>query len=322
MLSRIINKCECFTIQVSELQDRNRLDFSVLKPLKLFSKPNWLSVLHPRMMQADPFLFVNNDTLYLFFEEMLFERGLGVIKMISTTDLIHWTAPLQITHEPKTHFSYPFIFENNGSIYMMPETGCDHNIRLYRATDNSLSNFVRDKTIVSRDNIDEINSITFDFADSCILHHKEKYYLFTSIYKDNTYYLHLYVSDRFDGNYTQHPCSPIAIGNDTARCGGAIFSIDNILLRPCQDCTKVYGGQLHLRQIKELTPTSYIEEECRNNIIPQEIPFFREGGHHLNIVDFKGKTIIAMDARFTTSFLIERIRYKLWRKTIGRLSKR
>lgn len=314
MLNRIINPCECFTIQVSELKVGQYFDIANRKVIKHFYRPNWLSILHPPIMQADPFLFVHQNRLFLFFEEMLFERGLGVIKMTSTKDLAHWTDPVQITNEPSTHFSYPYVFENKGEIYMMPETGCDHNIRLYRALDNTLTKFIQDKIILQRNEPKEINSITFDFADSCIFPHNSKYYLFTSIFKDNEYSLLLYISDNFDGEYTLHPCSPIAIGNDIARCGGSIIGWNDMILRPCQDCTAVYGGQLHLMQIKELTPTTYVEEKFFSNVIPQKESFFREGGHHLNIAEFNGKLIVAMDTRFTTSFFLERIRYKLVRR--------
>ena len=48
--------------------------------------------LTPKTILADPFLFVNNDKLHLFFEDKQYMRN-GVISMISTSDLITWSKP-------------------------------------------------------------------------------------------------------------------------------------------------------------------------------------------------------------------------------------
>lgn len=312
MFRKFIKPCECFTIQVSEAKTLiNLRELYNRTIIKEFSRPNWMSINHPPMMQADPFLFVHNGSLHLFYEEMLLDRGLGVIKKTSTTDLKNWSKPITITHEPECHFSYPFVFEHNGTVYMMPETGCDHNIRLYKAADDTLTKFNYYKTIIQRQDEKEVKSITFDFADSCLFIHENIYYLFTSIYENNSYKLFIYYSDKFDGLFSEHPNNPVVTGNKYARCGGSIFSVDNAIFRPCQDCTKVYGGQLHLMRIKELTPTSYIEDEYLTNIIPSDEKFFKEGGHHINMTNYKGKIVIAMDARFTTTFLAERARLKI-----------
>ena len=43
--------------------------------------------------------------------------------MVSTDDLKHWTKPISILNDEGTHFSFPYVFEDNGSVYMIPETG-------------------------------------------------------------------------------------------------------------------------------------------------------------------------------------------------------
>lgn len=306
-----LNKCECFAYQIGVPKNGSIFKPEDFKVILSATQPGWKSVNHPPIMQADPFLFVKDGKLFLFYEELLFEKGLGIIKMISTRDLINWTDPIQITHEEKTHFSYPFVFDHDGEVYMMPETGCDHNIRLYKATDSSLTKFEYFTTILTRECHQQHLDITYDYADSCIYQHNNKYYLFTSIYKGDNYILELYVSDEFDRGYTLHPCSPIDTGNRTARCGGAVFNYQGKIFRPCQDCMKTYGGQIHIMEIEELSPTAYVEKEMVTDLIPQRKKFFREGGHHFNPIKFGDQFIIAMDARFTTSFLLERIRYKI-----------
>lgn len=201
--------CECFTIDVSVQKNKPFVEREKRSILR-FKQSRWWSLFSPSIMKADPFLFVKNDKLFLFYEEMPIGGELGVIKMTSTKDLNHWTRPTLITHEPKCHFSYPWVFEENGEVYMMPETGCDHNIRLYKAANEELTVFEQYKIILERKNTD---GIKYDFADSCIHKKDDTYYLFTSYLKDDIYYLELYSSNKLDGGYKLHPCSPICKGN-------------------------------------------------------------------------------------------------------------
>ena len=150
--------------------------------------------------------------------------------MIFSKDLIHWTKPVVITHEPDCHFSYPFVFEDNGQVYMMPETGDQHNIRLYKADNDELTSFSLYRIIMKRDEIP--SDMVYDFADSCIHKKDGKYYLFTSIKTVEQYYLYLYMADNLEGPYTEHPCSPIVTGDSCDRPGRHL-SIATIRVHSC-----------------------------------------------------------------------------------------
>ena len=241
---------------------------------------------------------------------MCIGRGLGVIKHVYTDDLSVWSKPELITHEPECHFSYPFVFEDNGSVYMMPETGCDHNIRLYKAVDDSLSEFVRYKVILEREQ-EKWASIKYDFADSCVYKKDGLYYLFTSYFDGANYYLELYVADALEGPYTLHKDSPVCTGTKFARCAGSLIEKDGQLYRPAQDCSTVYGGQVHLLRIDTLSPTAYKEGVVKENVLPQELSLYTEGGHQLNFAEFGGHTVVATDARYLCSFFLERMRLRL-----------
>ena len=302
-----MTNCECFTLDVS-IQKKE--PFIEIDKQSIFNYPKrkFWNMFHPAIMRADPFLFVHNERLFLFYEEMLLGKGLGYINMISTADLKKWTKPTCVIHEPQSHFSYPFVFKENDNVFIMPETGGDHNIRLYKAENEYLTKFKLHNTVLNRYALP--NNIRFDFADSCIYKKNDVYYLFTSYCDDKTYYLQLFISNYFDKGYKEHPNSPIAISNKYGRCAGSIIEVNKHIYRPAQDCENVYGGQIHLMEIDELSPTAYKEHVVKHNIIPQQLKFYKEGGHHINFAKFKGNTIIATDARFTTSFLFERIRLK------------
>ena len=299
----------CFTIDVS-IQEGMPFLAKERRSIVRMSQSHWYSLFYPPMMQADPFLFVKGDKLYLFYEYMPIGKGLGVIKMTCTKDFEHWSKPVQITHEPECHFSYPWVFEEDGIVYMMPETGCDHNIRLYRAVNDELTEWVMESIILERE-LEAQKGIKFDYADSCIHKKDGDYYLFTSYLKNDEYFLELYTSDNLKGPYTYHPVSPICTGNKYGRCAGSLIEAYGKLYRPAQDCMTVYGGQTHIMEIDELTPTTYKEHVVKENIMPQDENFYRGGGHQINFAKFKGKTIVATDAGYGTSFFLERIRIKI-----------
>jgi len=301
---------ECFTASIAaQKKAAPELDPNS-HTIYAFRRSKWFSLGNPLVMQADPFLFVHNDTLFVFYEQLRLSDECGKIMMISTKDLKSFTKPVQITNEPDCHFSYPFVFEDNGNVYMMPETGCDFNIRLYRATDSTLTKFEPYKVILSRTDTEK-NSVTFDLADSCIHKKEGTYYLFTSYYVDNTYFLELYQSDKLRGPYTKHPSSPICKGNKYGRCGGCIIESDGHLFRPAQDCGPQYGDQVHLLEIDKLSPEEYSEHSVRDNVLPKNQRKYKVGGHHLTFAEFKGQTIVATDSKHYCTLIVVRILSKL-----------
>ena len=299
----------CFTIDVS-IQTGRPFLHSNRECILRMPRSHWYSIFHPPMMQADPFLFVRDDTLYLFYEYMPIGKGLGVIMVRSTKDLKCWSKPVQITNEPECHFSYPYVFEEDGVIYMIPETGCEHNIRLYKAINDDLTEWILDKILLERP-LTSQEFIKYDYADSCIYKKNNKYFLFTSYFKNNEYFLELYVADSLKGPYKSHPSSPLCRGNKFGRNAGSLIDVNGNLYRPTQDCWTTYGRQVHLMQIDELNPMTYSEHVVKENLLPEDEWFYRNGGHHINFAEFLGKTIVAADAGYTTSFFLERVRIKL-----------
>lgn len=302
-----MTKSECFSIDISVLNGKDILNGQTKHSVFRFPKRTALSLFHPAIMIADPFLLVKNGIVHLFYEEMLLGKGLGCIKTIFSDDLIHWSKPKTIISVPNRHFSYPFVFEHEDKVFIMPESGDTHNICLYKADDKSLTSFSFYKEVIKREKLP--TNLVYDFADSCIYEKDNIFYLFTSYCDDKTYYLELYTSNRFDGDYKLHPQSPICISNKYGRCGGNLIESGNRIYRPAQDCEIVYGGQLHLMEIDEITPNSYREHLEKENFFSQNKgSIYREGGHHINMTRFGDSFLIATDFRFTTSFLLERAR--------------
>ena len=284
-MGNIFKRHECFGIDVSVV-DR-RLDMiSKRRTVRRLDAGTILDLHDPKLINADPFLFVHKDRLFLFYEETTFRRPEGKIMMVSTTDLLNWTKPIQITHEDNVHFSFPYVFEDDGDVYMIPETGWVGEIRLYKAQNNDLSKFELDSVLMRR--MEKNEQIIFDFADNVLYKKDDIYYLFTSIFDSKGYQLQLYTSLSLRGPFVSHPCSPICHNLEFGRNAGSLIQCDSGLYRPAQDCSQTYGGQVNVMEITRLTPDEYEEKLVVKYILPSSESFYRQGGHQLNYVDYNG----------------------------------
>lgn len=87
-----------------------------------------------RYWVADPFVFERDGETYIFAELFDYLRRRGVIgysKLKANGSFSSWK---EIIVEPY-HMSYPQIFEHDGEIYIVPETGSGHTLDMYRAVD-------------------------------------------------------------------------------------------------------------------------------------------------------------------------------------------
>lgn len=252
-------------------------------PIKGLWKPK------PVLFQADSFLFVKGNELFLFYELQHWDDP-GRIAMIKTKDLRTWTEP-QIVLKESFHLSFPYVFEDHGNIYMVPESQESDSVRLYKANDN-LTHFDFVRTLLYQERKDGIH---YNFNDSHIYHKNGKYYLFTSYQKDWMYYQELFISDDLlNGKFIKHPCSPICTSNEFGRNGGSLIQCGDKLLRVTQDCHQNYGDNISLMEITLLNDKAYQEQLFKQNVFPQN-SIFIDGGHQLNITRFKGKYIYATD---------------------------
>ena len=243
----------------------------------------------PLRFQADPFLFVKGNELYLFYELQYWDNP-GYIVMSKTTDLRHWTIPQVVLKEPY-HLSFPFVFEDHGDIYMIPESQESDSIRLYKAN-HDLTSFTFVRTLLSQKRDYRIN---FSFNDSHIYKKDRRYYLFTSYQKDWMYYQELYMADDLlKGEFIRHPQSPICESNEFGRNGGSLIDYKGTLLRVTQDCHKDYGDNISLKEIIKLDDKYYEERLYLRNVFPRN-SIFVDGGHQLNIVQFNGRYVYATD---------------------------
>ena len=300
---------ECFGIDISIQKDSPLIEKNKKTILQILPSSN-LSFTNPVKIEADPFLFVYNDRLFLFYEDQTYFNKGGNINMVSTDDLSHWTKPIPILDDEGTHFSFPYVFEDNGNVYMIPETGWSGTIRLYKADDDSLTKFSFVKNLFERDKRPE--GVIFDYADNVLYKKEEVYYLFTSLLDEKGYYLQLYIASSLEGPYKLHPSTPLQHNKKYGRNGGSLIESKGKLFRVAQDCSETYGGDIHLMEITDLSPVSYSETLYAENLMPKDLSFYKLGGHQLNFANFRGNIIVATDAKKDRCFYF----LKPWHKLI------
>lgn len=292
IINRFFKKNEDFGIA---LYESDRFSFDYIQNMHLILKRDIDSVWwkwKPLLTQADPFLFVKDDTLYLFFEKVYAgKREWGRIAMMKTKDLAHWTEPIDVL-SLSYHLSFPFVFEDNGEVYMIPESNEADAVCLYRANDD-LTEFTFVRNLVEQP---RTKDICFNYCDSHLLKKDGIYFLFTSVSYNWKYDLELfYTDDLLNGQFQKHPMSPVCQGNEYGRCGGSIIHLDEHFYRITQDCHTRYGENVSVMKIENLSSQNYRESLFKRNIFKTGSDLYRDGVHQLNIVKFRNKYIYAAD---------------------------
>lgn len=199
---------------------------------------------------ADPFIWIHENKYFIFFEEKFTEKY-GHISCIELDNDFNILSN-EIVLERPYHLSYPFIFEHDGELYMIPESGMNRAVEVYRCT-----KFPNQWELV-RTLLSGIYAV-----DATLFENMGKWWLFVNIAREggNTVdTLFLFYSDHpLSEHWIPHPENPIVQDIRSARSAGRIFFRDGNIIRPSQDSSKRYGYALNFNRIIELTETSYTE---------------------------------------------------------------
>lgn len=198
------------------------------------------------MWAADPFLIEKEDELYIFAELFSLLEWKG--KIGYCVFYKGKFSPWKIIFDEAPHYSYPYVFEYNNEIYMMPETGSLKEIAIYKAV-NFPTEWKKEKVLFCGNRM----------VDSIFLS-KEKIlsYKMVGNFKNQLVYI-----KKEDENWVVEKSE--ADSNETKRPGGKIFDFEKTRVRPAQDGRKLYGGSL-----KFLCVDEEIEKEI-GELKPEEI---------------------------------------------------
>ena len=226
----------------------------------------------PARFVADPFMIERDRQFHLFFEILNTKRNMGEIGHAVSDDLKTWRYTRVVLRE-RFHLSYPYVFENDGEIYMIPECAKSKSVRLYRAT--SFPNDWRPVSTLLRGDKREV-----PLLDPSVVFYDSHWYLFSYMRKVNN--LHLYVAESLTGPWKEHPASPVFRNSDHfARPCGRVIKDGTVLYRYAQDGQPRYGSKAWSFRITELTPKTYREEPVSETPVIQEgVDIWNNKGMH------------------------------------------
>src|SRR5689334_2345850 len=202
----------------------------------------------PAAFVADPFM-IRVNSWFMFFEVLRNDRPIGEIGLASSDDGLRWKYE-QIVLREDFHLSYPYVFEWENAIYMIPETLGANAVCLYEADEFPTRWSLKTKLIEGQ------------CADPSIFRFNDLWWLFlcSTPYQHDT--LWLYFAEQLTGPWREHPRSPIVRADmRRARPAGRVITLNDKLIRFAQDCVPRYGSRVRAFDVLELTTTNYTEVE-------------------------------------------------------------
>ena len=209
---------------------------------------------------ADPHLIQKDGNTHVFFEELHLKENKGRIASAVLTSNGFEQAPVTVLKESH-HLSYPFVFEHENTVYMIPETASMRTISLYKAS-------VFPTAWEYMGNLME----NIDAADSTLYKHNGVWWLFTNGMShpnvdERDQLLLFYSDDLLGAQWHAHPLNPVVTGVDRARMAGNLYTRQGELFRPSQYGANRYGFGVNISRITQLSKTDY-QETAIERLVP------------------------------------------------------
>lgn len=201
---------------------------------------------------ADPHVIERDGRYFIFIEELLYATNRGHIAVIEMDREGRYSAPQPVLERPY-HLSYPFVFEHEGTLYMVPESAQNSTIELYRCVEFPHRwEFVHNLMAGVK------------AYDTTLTFHDGRWWLFANMVEvrgaSSWDELFVFWADSpLSTQWTPHPANPVVSDCKQARPAGRLFWHQGQLYRPSQNCALRYGYGFNFARIDELTETAYRE---------------------------------------------------------------
>lgn len=288
-LKRLVNKLSLYKQWVLLKTEQSSTNgFSKINQAKLLYAPS-------KGFAADPCLVEEKGEQYVFFEEYLEDKKRGRIVCARLADLERLGNETKLIPvlEKDYHLSYPFVFKEADTWYLVPESAENGSLDLYRCTQFP-------------DHWEFVKSLLthIDAYDGTLHQYAGRWWIFVNIRphisSSPNELLYLFSADSlFAEQWQAHPANPIVNHADKARPAGALFEKDGVIYRPSQNCAGSYGRSLNLNAIIEWNEHTYKEIS-----VAQCIPKGQTSLEGMHSISCLGNTIIS-DGIYTR---------KRWRK--------
>ncbi|WP_338696893.1 hypothetical protein V5279_10045 [Bradyrhizobium sp. 26S5] len=199
---------------------------------------------------ADPFPFSHHGQDFIFVEQYSYRKKRGCIAVARVTPDGTTSAPRIVLEEPH-HLSYPFVFERDGQIWMIPESGEASNVCLYRAIEFPYR-WTREACPIDR----------VEAYDCTPLFRNGRSWFFVTPrrWRSSAWdVLEVYHAEGLTGTWVPHAANPILIDASLSRPAGAFIEHGGQILRPVQNCSRGYGDAITLCRIDALGPSEFAQ---------------------------------------------------------------
>jgi len=229
---------------IRSLDGRNPLEsISKLVPMRQPKDAFW----------ADPFPVCTDEGCVIFVEEAKHSDRRGRIAVLRVDEEGRCIEHLMALERP-FHMSYPFVFRYDGEFYMIPQSGNNGQVEVFRCVEFP-ADWEYHSTILSGEK----------FSDATLLEHNGKWWLFTTPGTKETLPLDdllVFHSRTPFGPWLPHKLNPVISDARHARPAGRPFVMDGKLLRPAQDCSYgKYGRAITIREIVTLSEDEFEERD-------------------------------------------------------------
>jgi len=201
---------------------------------------------------ADPHVIERNGHYYIFIEELLYKSNKVHISVIKMDKSGKYESPHIVLERPY-HLSYPFIFEYEGQLYMVPESAQNNTIELYRCTD------FPGKWEFVHNLMEGVKAY-----DATLSFHEGRWWMFVNMVEvqgaSSWDELFVFSADSpLSQSWTPHLKNPVVSDCKRARPAGATFVVDGQLYRPSQNCSVKYGYGFNFGKVEQLDDHGFSE---------------------------------------------------------------
>ncbi|WP_241651020.1 glucosamine inositolphosphorylceramide transferase family protein [Rosenbergiella nectarea] len=232
----------------------------------------WIGADKSLCFLADPFGLWREGKLYLFAEAYDYRTRRGHIEAF-VLDKDFTVLEKRVVLKEDWHLSYPYVFEAEGEIWMLPEGYKSGRLTLYKAVEFPWRWQAEPR---------------FSFPDAAIdatpYFHDGRWWMFYTppapkAARTNT--LKLATADHLFGPWNDVPVQTLREDIHGARMGGTPFILDGKLVLPTQDCSRTYGGALQLLSLPDSSLAHPSLSQARRIEAPSSHAPFNNGLHTL-----------------------------------------
>lgn len=222
---------------------------------------------------ADPFPLKNGtDGLTILAEEFEYSKNRGRVVSINFDEKDGFSEPIPAI-EGDTHFSYPSLIRLGRDVYCVPENSVTERVLLYKALSfpdrwQEIATLIEGKRL----------------SDCTVFFHEGGWWLFCTPNSSADCELHVWFSRELEGPWSPHPRNPVKCDIRSARPAGNLFSVNNEIYRPSQNCSKRYGQGITINRIRKLSMVDFDEEPVAS-LTPLSKSCYNMGIHHLCFAD-------------------------------------